>query len=236
MRGPFLLNQSSPSTTMKKHILTLTALIALAGCSSATAPKALQSAPMAKAKATLPNAHDAAAHDRLMVKTIKDNILAKFPGLWEAKNGPTLIDEWIPNASNFGPGFCDPDKTADQAGGCASALSGKDIAFSEIESGRTHKNRRKGIAFGLAFHGLSIGQCIDLLDVGVASIGAQAVSSDGLSGADPQTPAQVSSWCRGASKDGLIDELTLFYTPNVAYEFLNAAVHPANPERRHSGS
>jgi hypothetical protein len=45
---------------MTRHILTLTALIALAGCSSATAPQAFQSPPaaaVAKAKASLPNAH-----------------------------------------------------------------------------------------------------------------------------------------------------------------------------------
>jgi hypothetical protein len=57
MRGPFLFNHRSPSTTMKKHIFTLTAIILLAGCSSATAPKALQSATVAKATSSLPNAH-----------------------------------------------------------------------------------------------------------------------------------------------------------------------------------
>jgi hypothetical protein len=125
MRGPFLLNQSSPSTTMKKHIFTLAALIALAGCSSATAPQTLQSspaAPVVKAKASLPNAHDAAAHDRLMMTTIKDNLMETFPGHWDAKSGPTVEDAFYADPALYGPGFCDHNE-------CDSAFDGQSVGI-----------------------------------------------------------------------------------------------------------
>jgi hypothetical protein len=239
MRGPFLLNQSSPSTTMKKHILTLTALIALAGCSSATAPKALQSAPaapVAKATSSLPNVHDAAAHDRMMMTTIRNNILSRFPGHWDAKNGPTVQDAFYADPARYGPGFCVPDNSLD--GGCDSAFNGQSVGMSEIDDTKRHGHivPAFGDAFGLVWSGLSVGQCSELLAGGVASTGAQAVTTQFFTGADPETAAEVSSWCQGASKNGSIDNLILYFTPNEPYEFLNAPEHSSARKRRHSGS
>jgi hypothetical protein len=233
MQGPFLFNQRSPSTVMKKHIFTLAALIALAGCSSsATAPKALQSppaAPVAKAKASLPNAHDAANHDRLMMTTIKDNLLARFPGHWDAKNGPTVEDAFYADPALYGPGFCDHNE-------CDSAFDGQSVGMSEIDRGQPHKRPTKGAAFGLVWTGLSFRECTELLAGGVSSTGAQAVSTKFFTGADPETAAEVSSWCQGASKNGSIDNLILYFTPNEPYEFLNAPEHSSARKRRHSGS
>jgi hypothetical protein len=145
--------------------------------------------------------------------------------------GPFLLNA---DPARYGPGFCVPDNSLD--GGCDSAFNGQSVGMSEIDQDGPHKRPAKGAAFGLVWLGLSFRECTELLAGGVSSTGAQAVSTKLFTGADPESAAEVSSWCQGASKNGLIDELTLYFTPNESFAYLNAPEHSPARKRRHSGS
>jgi hypothetical protein len=147
--------------------------------------------------------------------------------------GPFLLNA---DPARYGPGFCVPDNSLD--GGCDSAFNGQSVGMSEIDDTKRHGHivPAFGAAFGLVWLGLSFRECTELLAGGVSSTGAQAVSTKLFTGADPESAAEVSSWCQGASKNGLIDELTLYFTPNESFAYLNAPEHSPARKRRHSGS